>query len=63
MKYSRQWLKWLTSLSLATLISRILGFVREVVFAMIFGASAAFDGFITASKFQTCYVVSLQKGL
>ncbi len=50
MKYSRQWLKWLTSLSLATLISRILGFVREVVFAMIFGASAAFDGFITASR-------------
>ena len=48
--YSRQWLGWLSSLSIATVISRILGFGREVIFAMVFGASANFDGFITASR-------------
>jgi putative peptidoglycan lipid II flippase len=46
----KKWLKYLASLSSATLISRILGFVRELVFAMVFGASALFDGYITASR-------------
>ncbi|MDA9832710.1 murein biosynthesis integral membrane protein MurJ [Gammaproteobacteria bacterium] len=46
----KKWLKQLASLSSATMISRVLGFVRELVFAMVFGASAVFDGYITASR-------------
>ena len=46
----KKWLKYLASLSSATLISRVLGFVRELVFAMVFGANALFDGYITASR-------------
>lgn len=46
----KKWLMYLASLSFATMISRILGFIRELVFAMMFGASALFDGYITASR-------------
>lgn len=33
-----------------TFISRVLGFARDVIFAHIFGASAAFDAFVIAFK-------------
>ncbi len=33
-----------------TLISRVLGFARDVVFARFFGASAAFDAFVVALR-------------
>ena len=36
--------------SLMTLISRLLGFVRDVVYAQIFGAGAQFDAFVIALK-------------
>jgi len=33
-----------------TLLSRVLGFMRDIVFAQIFGASAAFDAYVVATK-------------
>src|SRR3990167_3150038 len=36
--------------ALMTLISRVLGFVRDMVLALIFGASPAFDAFVVAFK-------------
>ncbi len=35
---------------LCTLLSRLLGFVRDVIFASIFGATASFDAFLVAFK-------------
>ena len=35
---------------LCTLLSRLLGFLRDVLFASLFGASAAFDAFLVAFK-------------
>lgn len=34
-----------------TMLSRLLGFVRDMIFADIFGAGAAFDAFVIAFKF------------
>lgn len=36
--------------SFMTLISRVLGFVRDVILALIFGAGPAFDAFVVAFK-------------
>ena len=36
--------------SMATMISRVIGFIRDVLFAMFFGASGAFDAFTVAFK-------------
>jgi len=36
--------------SLMTLLSRVMGFVRDVVYAQIFGAGAEFDAFVIALK-------------
>lgn len=47
---SIQLLKSSTITSGMTLISRVLGFVREMVAAHLFGASAGYDAFIVASK-------------
>lgn len=35
---------------LMTILSRLLGFLRDVIFAQIFGATAAFDAFVIAFK-------------
>ena len=37
-------------ISSMTLLSRLLGFVRDMVFAVVFGASPAFDAFVIAFK-------------
>jgi putative peptidoglycan lipid II flippase len=47
---SKQLLKATTVVSSMTLISRILGFVREVIAARYFGADANYDAFVIASK-------------
>jgi putative peptidoglycan lipid II flippase len=36
--------------SMATMISRVIGFARDVLFATFFGASAAYDAFVVAFK-------------
>ena len=33
-----------------TLLSRVLGFVRDVIFAVLFGAGAGMDAFLVAFK-------------
>ena len=43
-------LKTLASVSLMTLLSRILGFVRDMVIARVFGAGALTDAFFVAFK-------------
>lgn len=47
---SRKLLKSTVVVSSMTLISRLMGFVRDVVFAVIFGAGPAFDAFVIAFK-------------
>ncbi|HET19487.1 MAG TPA: murein biosynthesis integral membrane protein MurJ, partial [Chromatiales bacterium] len=47
---SRSLLKSTAVISAMTLISRILGFVRDIVFARLFGASAATDAFFVVFK-------------
>lgn len=46
----RQIVKSTMTVSSFTLLSRILGFVRDVIFAELLGASIGFDAFIVASK-------------
>ncbi len=48
---SRKLLKSTLTVSGMTMISRLLGFVRDMVFAIVFGAGAEFDAFIIAFKF------------
>src|SRR5690606_27753880 len=43
-------LKSTSYVSLMTFLSRILGFVRDMVLAQIFGAGASFDAFLVAFK-------------
>ena len=43
---SRQLLKSTGKVSSMTLLSRLLGFMRDVVFAHAFGAAAGFDAFL-----------------
>ena len=43
-------LKALATISGLTLLSRILGFVRDAVTAYVFGASAAMDAFVVAFR-------------
>jgi len=47
---SKSLLKSTTTVSSMTLISRVLGFVRDMVFAYIFGAVGGFDAFVVAYK-------------
>ncbi len=47
---SRSLLKSTAVISAMTLISRVLGFVRDIVFARLFGASAATDAFFVVFK-------------
>jgi putative peptidoglycan lipid II flippase len=47
---NQQLLKSTTKVSLMTLISRIMGFIRDMVCANAFGASAGFDAFLLAFK-------------
>lgn len=47
---SRKLFKSTMILSSMTLISRLVGFVRDVVLAVIFGAGPAFDAFVVAFK-------------
>lgn len=47
---SKQLFKSTSLVSILTLISRILGFVRENVFAVIFGASGQMDAFVIAFR-------------
>ena len=47
---SRQLLKSTAVVGLMTLLSRVLGFVRDVVFARVFGAGAATDAFFVAFR-------------
>ncbi|AJC50484.1 murein biosynthesis integral membrane protein MurJ [Coxiella endosymbiont of Amblyomma americanum] len=42
------------TVSSMTFISRLLGFIRDVMFAMVFGASPDFDAFIVAFKIPNC---------
>lgn len=43
-------LKRTSVVGLMTLLSRVLGFIRDIVFASIFGAGGAFDAFLVAFK-------------
>ncbi len=47
---SRVMFKSLSTVGLFTLLSRILGFLRDMVFAQVFGAGAATDAFFVAFK-------------
>ena len=47
-------LKALATVSGMTMISRILGFVRDVLIARIFGAGVATDAFLSPFAFPTC---------
>lgn len=47
---SRQLFKSTYSVSLMTFISRIMGFIRDMIFAMMFGATLGFDAFLIAFK-------------
>lgn len=47
---SRSLLKSTAVVSVMTMLSRVLGFVRDVVFAAVFGAGAATDAFFVAFK-------------
>ena len=44
-----------------TLVSRVLGLVRDVVIAHLIGAGAAADVFLFANRIPNFYVVYLQK--
>jgi len=46
----KQLLKSSAVVSMATMISRLLGFVRDVLFASLFGAHGAYDAFVIAFK-------------
>ena len=43
-------LKSTLTVGMATIVSRLLGFIRDIVFARFFGASAATDAFFLAFK-------------
>lgn len=47
---SKSLLKSTSTVSFMTLISRIFGFIRDVLFAQVFGAVAGFDAFLVAFK-------------
>ena len=47
---SKQLLKSTATVSSLTLLSRILGFLRDVAFAQILGAGGSFDAYIVATK-------------
>jgi len=47
---SKQLIKATSTVGSMTLISRILGFVRDMIAAQLFGASAAYDAFLVAFK-------------
>ncbi|WP_423062902.1 murein biosynthesis integral membrane protein MurJ [Candidiatus Paracoxiella cheracis] len=51
---SQKLLRSITIVSGMTMISRIMGFVRDVVLASIFGAGPAFDAFAVAFKIPNC---------
>ena len=46
-----------------TLVSRVLGLVRDVVIAHLIGAGAAADVFLFANRIPNFYVVYLRKGI
>jgi len=46
----KQLLKSAAMVSSLTFLSRVLGFVRDVIFAQLLGASLGFDAFVVASK-------------
>jgi putative peptidoglycan lipid II flippase len=46
----KQLLKSSMMVSMATMASRVLGFVRDVLFATLFGAHGAYDAFVVAFK-------------
>ena len=47
---SKKLLRTSMMVGMATMISRVLGFVRDVLFAMLFGAHGAYDAFVIAFK-------------
>src|SRR3989344_880668 len=47
---SKKLIKSTVLVSSMTLISRIMGFVRDIIFANVFGASLGFDAFVVAFK-------------
>lgn len=47
---SNQLLKSTTIVSLMTFLSRIVGFIRDMILAQLFGANAGFDAFLLAFK-------------
>jgi putative peptidoglycan lipid II flippase len=47
---SRKLLRSTSTVAAMTMLSRILGFVRDVIFAEIFGAGVGFDAFVVAFK-------------
>lgn len=49
-QFGRKLLKSTSVVSLMTLLSRILGLIRDVVFARMFGASIVMDAFIVANR-------------
>lgn len=59
---SKRLLKSGMIVSAMTLISRVLGLVRDVVVANLMGAGASADVFFLPIKFQISYAVCLLKG-
>ncbi len=47
--------KQLSTVSLLTMLSRLFGFVRDLIFANAFGASAAFDAFLVAFRLPNLF--------
>lgn len=46
-----------------TMMSRVLGFIRDAIIARVFGAGAAADAFLSPSNYLIYYAVFLQKGV
>lgn len=49
-RMNRKLIKSTSTVAVMTMLSRLLGFARDVIFAQVFGASAGFDAFVVAFK-------------
>lgn len=55
-------LRQMSLVSLATLLSRLLGFIRDILFASYFGSSMAFDAFIVAYRIPNFFRALFAEG-
>ena len=54
MREEKQLTKAAGIISMATLLSRILGFIRDMILARLFGATLAADAFLLPTEFPIC---------